>query len=111
MLSPTLLPGPLFFAAPRLDAHLQLLAKLAGIAMTQLHDARLERATDALRQSPTAGQLLDAAQLAQRLEQSLPDHAGTALRTRALLCIGLLDPPGADRLAASLCYARQVLGY
>ena len=102
---PRLLP-----ARQRLDAKLQQLAALAGISTAQLFKSCLERATDALRQPASAGQLIDAADLAQQLEASLPEHAGTALRTRAALCLVLLDPPGSDRLALSLGYVRQVLG-
>ena len=106
-----MMPAPCERPLDRLDAKLQQLAQLAQLPTPQLHKACLERAADALRQPASAGQLRDAADLAQRLEASLPDHAGTALRTRAALCIGLLDPPGAARLAHSLAYVRQVLDY
>lgn len=108
-------PGPerahQLAACGQADTKLQQLAELAGISPPQLLKACLERATDAQRQPATAGQLLDAATLAQQLEASLADHAGTALRTRAALCLLLLAPPGSDRLAVSLGSARQVLGY
>jgi hypothetical protein len=103
--------SPLLPARPRLETKLQHLAALAGLAIPQFYKACRERATDAQLQPASAGQLLDTANLAQRLEASLPDHAGTALRTRAALCIVLLDPPGSDRLGHTLAYVRQVLGY
>jgi len=107
---PCLPPEPSPAPSPLLTK-LQQLAELAGISPPQLLKACLERATDAQRQPASAGQLLDAATLARQLEVSLPDHAGTALRTRAAMCLLLLDPPGSDRLALSLGYVRQVLGY
>lgn len=104
------LAGPTDPARQRLDAKLQQLAEHAGIAAPQLFKSCVERATDAHGQPASASQLIDAADLAQQLEASLPEHAGTALRTRAALCLVLLDPAGSDRLAQALAYARQVLG-
>lgn len=104
-------PAPLPTDGPRSGEPLSQLALLAGLAAPQFFQSCAQRRSDALRQPAAAGQRIDAAHLAKLLEASLPDHAGTALRTRAALCILLLDPPGADRLALALNFARQILTF
>jgi hypothetical protein len=76
----------------------------------QVNQASLERGQDAFRYPASNSQRNEAFELAAKMEASLPDHAGTALITRAELTILLLDPAGGDRLTEVLRRARLVLG-
>lgn len=97
-------------AHDKLDHKLQQLGALLGLTAMQVNRASLERGGNAYRNPASNSQRVEAYELALRLEASLPDHAGTALHTRAQLVMFLLDPAGCDRLTEDLRLAREVLG-